>query len=65
MKAKAEAEAALGQPIVTPIEAAGTFWQAEDYHLDYYKKNPLRYNVYRQGCGRDKRLKAVWGKSPK
>lgn len=62
-KAKAEAEAALGQPVVTPIEAAGAFWQAEGYHLDYYKKNPLRYKYYRSACGRDARLEELWGKA--
>lgn len=62
-RAKAEAEAALGQPIVTPIEAAGTFWQAEGYHLDYYRKNPLRYKFYRSACGRDARIEQLWGKA--
>jgi peptide-methionine (S)-S-oxide reductase len=62
-KAKAEAEAALGRPIVTPIEPAGTFWQAEGYHLDYYKKNPLRYKYYRSACGRDARLEELWGEA--
>jgi peptide-methionine (S)-S-oxide reductase len=62
-KAKAEAEAVLGQRIVTPIEAAGTFWQAEDYHLDYYRKNPLRYKYYRSACGRDARIEELWGKA--
>lgn len=47
--------------LVTPIRPAATFWPAEDYHQDFYKKNPLRYRVYRQGCGRDARLRAVWG----
>ena len=60
-KAKAEAQATLGQPIVTPIEAAGTFWDAEDYHQDYYKKNPLRYKYYRSACGRDGRIEELWG----
>lgn len=47
--------------LITPIRPAATFWPAEDYHQDFYKKNPLRYRVYRQGCGRDARLRAVWG----
>ncbi len=51
----------LEKPIVTPILAAGPFYDAEDYHQDYYKKNPLRYNFYRHSCGRDARVKAVWG----
>ena len=48
-------------PIVTLIEAAGPFYPAEDYHQDYYKKNPLRYNYYRKSCGRDARLAELWG----
>ena len=47
--------------IVTPIEAATTFYPAEDYHQDYYRKNPVRYRYYRAGCGRDVRLKELWG----
>ena len=49
-------------PIVTEIVAATEFWAAEDYHQDYYKKNPLRYKLYRTGCGRDARLEELWGK---
>jgi peptide-methionine (S)-S-oxide reductase len=48
--------------IVTEITKAGTFYPAEDYHQDYYKKNPLRYKYYRFSCGRDKRLEELWGK---
>jgi peptide-methionine (S)-S-oxide reductase len=51
--------------IVTPVVAATDFWPAEDYHQDYYLKNPVRYNYYRTGCGRDARLKALWGSAPK
>jgi peptide-methionine (S)-S-oxide reductase len=50
------------EPIVTQIALAGPFYAAEDYHQDYYKKNPLRYQYYRSGCGRDARLKQLWGK---
>ena len=47
--------------IVTEIAAATTFYPAEDYHQDYYMKNPVRYKFYRNGCGRDARLKELWG----
>jgi len=47
-------------PIVTEIVMAGPFYAAEDYHQDYYKKNPLRYKYYRAGCGRDQRLEQLW-----
>ncbi len=59
--AKAAAEEALGQPVVTPIRELDRFWIAEDYHQDYYKKNPLRYKLYRTACGRDRRVAQVWG----
>jgi peptide-methionine (S)-S-oxide reductase len=48
-------------PIVTEITSAGPFYKAEDYHQDYYKKNPVRYQYYRSACGRDARLKQLWG----
>jgi peptide-methionine (S)-S-oxide reductase len=47
--------------IVVDITQATEFWAAEEYHQDYYKKNPLRYKYYRSGCGRDARLKELWG----
>jgi len=52
----------FNQAIVTEITTATTFYPAEDYHQDYYKKNPLRYKFYRYNCGRDARLEELWGK---
>ena len=46
--------------MLTPVRAAAPFWPAEAYHQDFYKKNPLRYRLYRQGCGRDARLRQIW-----
>ena len=54
----------LGTSIATEVLAAAKFYPAEDYHQSYYEKNPVRYKFYRFNCGRDKRLKEVWGKSP-
>ena len=48
--------------IVTEVTAAPEFYRAEEYHQDFYKKNPQRYKLYRTGCGRDARLVALWGK---
>ncbi|MDB5903853.1 MAG: peptide-methionine (S)-S-oxide reductase [Betaproteobacteria bacterium] len=48
--------------IVTEISPAGDFTAAEDYHQDFYKKNPTKYKFYRTGCGRDARLQALWGR---
>jgi peptide-methionine (S)-S-oxide reductase len=61
-KAKWDKDKPFTQPIVTPIVAAGDFWPAEDYHQDYYKKNPIRYQFYTSGCGRYARLDQLWGK---
>jgi peptide-methionine (S)-S-oxide reductase len=49
------------EPIVTQIEPAGPFYRAEEFHQDYYLKNPVRYRYYRSSCGRDKRLEQLWG----
>ncbi len=48
-------------PIVTEIVPVSTFYLAESYHQDYYRENPIRYKIYRYGCGRDQRLKELWG----
>jgi len=60
-KAALEKSKPFKDPLVTPVVMAGEFWPAEDYHQDYYVKNPVRYGYYRTGCGRDARLKQLWG----
>ncbi len=60
-KAALEASGRFERPIATQIVPAAEFHVAESYHQDYYQKNPLRYQFYRYGCGRDERLKEVWG----
>jgi len=59
--AVAQAARTLGQPIATQVLPRGAFYRAEEYHQDYYRKNPVRYRFYRWNCGRDARLEQVWG----
>ena len=58
---KLQGDKPFADPIVTLIAPAKPFYVAEDYHQDYYKKNPLRYKYYRTSCGRDKRVAKLWG----
>lgn len=60
-KADLVASGVIASPIVTEVVLDTKFWAAEVYHQDFYKKDPERYNSYRMGCGRDKRVKEVWG----
>ncbi len=60
-RARTAAAKELKKDIVTEVLAAPEFWPAEEYHQDYYKKNPARYRAYRNGCGRDASVDAVWG----
>jgi len=58
---KIEATKPFKEPIVTEITMAGKFYPAEEHHQDFYIKNPVKYKFYRSGCGRDQRLKELWG----
>lgn len=60
-KAALEKAKPFKEPIVTEVVTGGPFYPAEEYHQDYYRKNPVRYNYYRLSCGRDARLKELWG----
>ena len=60
-ESKKQVEAELKQPIYTEIDQAGPFYPAEEYHQDFYLKNPVKYKFYRWNCGRDQRLEQLWG----
>ncbi|WP_034810514.1 peptide-methionine (S)-S-oxide reductase MsrA [Hyphomonas sp. L-53-1-40] len=61
--AEIETSGVLKDPVVTRVVQAETFWPAEEYHQNYYKKNPLKYRYYRASCGRDGRVEDLWGES--
>lgn len=61
-KAELQKSGAIKGKIVTPIHTAAKFYPSEDYHQNYYKKNPVRYKYYRYSCGRNQTVKKLWGK---
>ena len=63
-KSKVEKTKTFKEPIVTEIQPLTKFYVAEEYHQDFYQKDPVRYKTYRYGCGRDQRLKQLWGTLP-
>ena len=63
-ESKRAVEKKLGKSVATEVVKGGEFWPAEEYHQDFFKKSPVRYQSYRLGCGRDRRLKELWGESP-
>ncbi len=64
-QSKTAVEKRLGHTVTTAISRAAPFYAAEDYHQDYYRKNPVRYKYYRYSCGRDQRLEELWGTQEK
>jgi len=61
LESRKKVEAELHAAVVTEVLQAGPFYKAEEYHQDFYKKDPVRYHEYRNGCGRDARLRQLWG----
>jgi len=60
-KTRDEVASRFGRKVITQVTEGSVFWTAEEYHQDFHRKNPVRYLSYRSGCGRDRRLRALWG----